>query len=191
MKKNVMWNAIGSMFNSFNSLFFLVLVTRINGVEAAGLFTFAFSTACLFYVIGTYSGRIFQVTDTDKSNDVNYFYSKIITCFIMIVTTVLFCILRGYSIDKFIIIFILCIFKMLEAFSESLYAIMQRNELLYKVGFSMFIKSLLSILLFFIYNFFSKDLTISSLLIVISNLIIIIFYDVPCVRKCNFKLSKF
>ena len=55
LKKNFIWNLIGSTINSFTSLIFLIIVTRINGIEAAGIFTFAFSTACLFYIIGIYS----------------------------------------------------------------------------------------------------------------------------------------
>ena len=29
--KNFVWNILGTGFNSFNSLFFLIIVTRING----------------------------------------------------------------------------------------------------------------------------------------------------------------
>ena len=52
-KKNVIWNILGTGFNSFNSLFFLIIVTRINGTTNAGIFTIAFSTACILYIIGT------------------------------------------------------------------------------------------------------------------------------------------
>ena len=48
LKKDFIWNMIGSTFSSFNSLFFLIIVTRINGSNEAGIFTFAFSTACYF-----------------------------------------------------------------------------------------------------------------------------------------------
>ena len=66
-KKNVLWNMIGASSNAFTSLIFAIVVTRINGLEEAGIFTYAFATACLFYVIGIYAGRAFQVTDiTEK-----------------------------------------------------------------------------------------------------------------------------
>ena len=79
MRKNFFWNIIGSTLCAFNSLFFMITVTRINGEDVAGLFTFAFSTACLFYIIGIYSGRTYQVTDNDKLvSDSDYIYSKLL-----------------------------------------------------------------------------------------------------------------
>ena len=41
-KKNVIWNMIGTTFNAFNSLFFMMVVTRINGLANSGVFTLAF-----------------------------------------------------------------------------------------------------------------------------------------------------
>ena len=58
-KKNFVWNMIGATVNSFTSLIFMIVVTRINGTKEAGIFTFAFSLACLLQVISNYSGRTF------------------------------------------------------------------------------------------------------------------------------------
>ena len=114
LRKNVIWNIIGSTFSSFNSLLFLIIVTRINGVDMAGIFSFAFSTACLFYIIGIYSGRTFQVTDNNKEiNDSDYLNCKIVTCTIMFLVSIIFCMVRGYSFNKFIIIEFLVCFKMI------------------------------------------------------------------------------
>ena len=33
LKKNVIWNTLGLTFNSFNSLFFLIIINRINGID--------------------------------------------------------------------------------------------------------------------------------------------------------------
>ena len=65
MKKNVIWNAIGTTFNSFNSLFFMIIVTRMNGIDQSGVFTMAFSLACLFCIFAGYEGRVYQVTDVN------------------------------------------------------------------------------------------------------------------------------
>ena len=61
-KINFIWNVLGTGLNSFNSLFLMIIVTRVNGVNDAGIYAIAFSTACVLYVIGTYVGRVFQVT---------------------------------------------------------------------------------------------------------------------------------
>ena len=40
LKKNVIWNTLGLTFNSFNSLFFLIIINRINGIDDGGIFSF-------------------------------------------------------------------------------------------------------------------------------------------------------
>ena len=42
-QKIFLWNAFGTSFNSFLSLFFLIIVTRINGIDESGLFSFYYS----------------------------------------------------------------------------------------------------------------------------------------------------
>ena len=36
--KNVIWNRIGASLTAFTSLFFAIIVTRINGTNDAGIF---------------------------------------------------------------------------------------------------------------------------------------------------------
>ena len=66
LRKNFIWNTIGSTASAFVSLFYMMIATRLNGIDDAGIFSFAFSTAAILLVIGTYSGRTFQVTDKNK-----------------------------------------------------------------------------------------------------------------------------
>ena len=70
LKKDLFWNTLGSTLNAFTSLFYMIIITRINGINDAGIFTFAFSTATLFYMIGIYAGRVFQVTDNTNTSDI-------------------------------------------------------------------------------------------------------------------------
>ena len=133
-KKNVIWNIIGATAYSFTSLIFAIIATRINGTNDAGIFTFAFATACWFYIIGIYSGRVFQVTDrTEKNSDTDYIYNRIITCALMLIISIIFSFIKGYDIYKIGVIVSLCAFKAIEAFSEVFYGIMQKNGELYKV----------------------------------------------------------
>ena len=90
-RKNFIWNILGTGFNAFNSLFFMIAVTRINGVDNAGIFTIAFSTACIIYIVGVYAGRIYQVTEPDKSiTDKEYIINRIITTVAMLILVILF-----------------------------------------------------------------------------------------------------
>ena len=162
VKKDFILNTIGTSINAFNSLFFMIIVTRVNGVSDAGIFTFAFSTAALFQIIGMYSGRIYQVTDNTKTSNEDYLVNKIITCSIMIFISILFILLRGYTGKKILVILILCIFRMLEDFSEVIYAYFQKQCQLYKVGISLILKNILGLVIFIIVDIITKNLIYST-----------------------------
>ena len=91
-KKNFLWNVIGMTCNCFNSLFFMILITRINSMDDAGIFTLSFSIACLVYYIGTYEGRVYQVTNVNDSiTDSDFIIHRAITCVMMVFISLMYC----------------------------------------------------------------------------------------------------
>ena len=177
-KKNFIWNTLGTGLNAFNSLFFMIAVTRINGVDNAGVFTIAFSTACIIYVIGIYAGRIYQVTEPDKTiTNKEYIVNRITTTILMIILVIVFCLIRQYTAFKTTIFILLTTYKALEAFSEVIYGILQKNEKLDKVGKSLFFKSIISIILFVLVDYITKNLIIAICAMLLANIMMIIFYD--------------
>ena len=177
-KKNFIWNILGTGFNAFNSLFFMIIATRVNGIEQAGVFTLAFSTACILYAIGLYAGRVYQVTELDnKISDKDFIVNRIITCFSMIIFLILFCMFRKYDLEKAVIFLLLTVYKALDAFSDIIYGILQKHDKLDIVGKSLFVKSLLSIILFLIIDLLIKNMIISIISMIIVYIIIIFIYD--------------
>ncbi len=191
-KKNIVWNLIGSTFSSFSSLFFLIAVTRINGVNEAGIFNIGFSVACLFFTVGCYSGRVFQVTDTNKKTDDSaYFYSKIITALLMLVISFIYCFAKDYSMHKSIILISLTVYKMCEAFADGMYAIIQKKDELYKVGRSLFVKAIIGISLFILTDHLTKSMFAAIMMLNLVNILGIFIYDKKNLKLVKFKLNKF
>lgn len=190
--KDFIWNTLGTGLNSFNSLFYLIIVTRINGMNDAGIFSIAYSTALILYTIGLYSGRLCQVTDTEnKVKDKDYILNRTITCILMIILGAGFLVIKQYPAYKTTIFILLCIFKATEAFAEIIYGIMQKNELLYRVGQSLTIKSLIGIILFLIIDLSTHDLVLACISMIIVNISTIIFFDFILIsNKLIDKVSK-
>lgn len=177
-RKNFIWNILGTGFNAFNSLFFMIAVTRINGVDNAGIFTIAFSTACIIYIVGIYAGRIYQVTEPDKSiTDKEYIINRIITTVSMLILVILFSVIREYDIFKSTVFLLLTTYKALEAFSDVIYGILQKNEKLDIAGKSLFFKSLISVIAFVAIDLITKNMIVSIISIILVSLLILIFYD--------------
>lgn len=182
--KNFIWNIVGTGLNSFNSLFFLIIVTRINGINDAGIFSIAYSTALILYTIGLYSGRLCQVTDIEnKVKDKDYIVNRMITCILMIVLAIGFVFIKQYSPYKMGIFILLCVYKATEAFGEILYGIMQKKDLLYQSGQSLTIKSLGGLLIFFLIDYFTHNLILACTAIIVLNLVTILLFDFLLVCK--------
>lgn len=190
-KKNFIWNFLGLTINSFSSFFFLIIVNRINGQHDAGIFTYAYSLICLFYVIGIFYNRAFQIADTKpKYTNREYLYSKILTCFLMMIITIFMIVVFKYNFYKSSIILILCLFRAMDAFSDVLYVFMQKEGNLYKSGISLFLKGLLGVIVFFLVDKFTNNLIYACISLPIVNILFIYFYDFMNVKKCIDKYAK-
>ena len=167
-RKNFIWNVLGTGLNAFNSLFFMIIVTRLNGVDQAGIFTIAFSTACIIYFVGVYAGRIYQVTELNKEiTDKEFIVNRSISTILMLILVILFSVIRGYNLYKSTMFLLLTLYKALEAFSDVLYGILQKNDRLEIVGKSFFMKALFSVILFFIIDYITKNMITSTISIIV------------------------
>ena len=180
LKKNFLWNFIGSTLNGFNSLFFMIIITRMNGVDDAGSFSLLFSLACLFYIIGGYAGRTYQVADKSGINsDDDYLAQRYITCGLMLAAGIIYCLVMKYDAMHALLLITLTVLKAIEAFSDVFYGLMQKKEKLYLAGMSASIKTVLSIAVFLIVDFLTKNIVMGFAAAVIVWLIVLFTFDQP------------
>lgn len=179
LKKSFFWNTLGSGLNSVNSLLLLIVVTRINGINRAGIFTLSFATACMFYFIAVYSGRTYQVTETDKEvNDSEYIINRLITSFIMILLSFLFALIYNYFNYKLVVFMLVCGFKCIDAICDVFHGILQKNNRLDTVGKSLLLRSILNILVFLIIDITTRRLIVSCISLIVTDLLILFTVDI-------------
>ena len=192
LKKNFFYNSVGSIIYSFTSLFYMIISTRVLGIDKAGIFTFAFSTANILQVLGIYAGRTYQVTEiNEKISDSDYYYNRIFSCIFMVIIGFMFCLYKDYTSTKFLVIIFLILYKMLDAFAEHYYAIIQKNNYLYKVGISLILKGIIGVLIFLIISLLTKNIIYSCLGLIITNFVITFLYDHNNARNVNQFISEF
>ena len=181
---DLLWYMGGLMLFGFTSLIYMIIVTRFVGIEAAGKFTFAFAVACTFYYVGVYFGKSFQITDTsNKYSDSDYIYNRITTCIIMMILTLLFCLIMGYGMDKTLLILALTVYRGADACVEGFHAIVQKKDRVYKVGVSIFFKTLLFVFAFLLSIIIFKDIIIASLVIMVLNIMYLLLVDYNIAKK--------
>ncbi len=189
--KNFIWNIIGSTAFGFTSLFFMIIVTRINGLDKAGIFTYCFANACIFWTIASYSGRTFQVTESDENiKDTDYFYNRITTGVFSIIAVTVFCLLTKSTAEKFVLSLLLTIYRAIEAIIESMHAVVQRNGELYKAGISLFFRTIILVIAFIVVDLITNNIIVTSGFLIVINLFFLFFIDYNNIKN-KFNKSKF
>lgn len=184
LKKDYFWNTIGVLLQNAISPVLLLVVTRVNGIEAAGLFSFAFSMSLLLYTLGMWGGRTYQVSDVKKEfQPRSYIMVRILLAILVLVITAVFCITNQYDAYKTSVIFAMVIFKLLESFADVLYGILQMNGQLYKSGKSLAVKAILGMIVFVAIDLLTNNILMGAFGIVAVNAVVFLCYDLPQTNK--------
>ena len=65
-KKDYIWNSLGSLLQSAISPVLLIVITRLNGIDDSGLFSFAISLSVVFWAVSLWGGRTYQASDVKR-----------------------------------------------------------------------------------------------------------------------------
>lgn len=183
-KKDYIWNSLGSLLQSAISPVLLIVITRLNGIEYSGLFSFAMSISIVFWAVALWGGRTYQVSDVKREfSSGGYIAVRFVTSLLVAVTAMMFCALSGYSTTKTGLIMILVGFKILESVADSLYGILQIQGRLYITGISLTMKAVFGFGAFMLVDVLTKNIIYGTLAILLVNLLVIIFYDILWMRR--------
>ena len=175
-KQSVFWNMMSSGLNSIVSMLLLWVVTLLNGVSDAGIFSLGFSTSQMMLTIGNYGMRNYQATDvTNKYSIKVYESSRIITNIIMMISVLGFVWFEGYYFEKALITILLCLLKVTDAFDDVYGGYYQVKGRLDISGKIMSIRIGAYVLGFILTLIFTHSLILSCLIsIIISSIVLIV-----------------
>ena len=127
------WNSASGLMFAMQSAVMLIVITRTNGLEDAGIFSIAYAIASLMSFIGEYGVKKYQVSDIkEKVSFTDYHSHRVITCLIMLIVFILYVgagYLRGqYSPIKFWVIIFVCLLKLVEAYADVFYGRYQQSR---------------------------------------------------------------
>ena len=159
--KQYLWNTIGVSINSFISLLYLIIVTRFNGLNHVGVFSFVFSFSLIIYAITSFGGRIYQVSDVDEFETTHYFSFRFISSLVGIIIALLYIILFDSFDNRFLLIVFWLLIRIIESFSDVIYGIFQRHHRIDLVGKSLVIKNVINLLVFLFFILLQDQLWIS------------------------------
>ncbi len=193
-KEKFIWNMLGSLSNAISSLVLSICVNRILGSNSGGIFAFAYANAQLMLTIGGFEVRPYQSTDVDEKYSFNsYFTLRILTCILMMVVSSVYIIFNGFSIEKGAIVFILALFKMVEALTDVFAGRFQQKDRIDISGRLFFIRVVSSTIVFILLAAITNSLIIASVGLFVTSFTLFWVYDCRYIfkeDKSNIKLQK-
>lgn len=166
-KSAYLWNTSAAMLNAFQTVFILMLISRIDPIIDAGVFPIAFAIGNLMMTIGKYGIRQFQVSDVEeKYNFKEYLYFRIVTSVAMILASfiyVLYNYLTGlYNIEKCTVIILICLAKVVDAFEDVIHGMFQQKMRLDIAGKILTIRLFTYIISYLAVYLFTHNLVVTS-----------------------------
>ncbi len=183
-KKDVLLNTLGNVAYLGALWLMSILVVRFSGYEDAGLFALAMTTSNIYVSLASYSIRLYYASDISHNfSDSQYILSRIFTVGSSMLICVLSSLVVGYNAVEMLAIVLFYVYKSAEMASDILFGTLQRYGKLYLSGYSLIVKSILSLLLFSGVLYATKNLLLTLLLMAILSVAILIFVDVRMVKR--------
>lgn len=192
--KIFLWNILGSLASAAISTLLLLSVTRTLNNYDSDVFSIAYAVGNLLITVATFQVRDFQATDVkEKYSFNNYFSTRLLTNIVMILVAIVYIFLHRYDFYKALSVFLICLYRVSDALSDVFQGLFQQHERLDVAGKSLFYRNILIFLVFTLALIFTKNLSVSIIVMVLSSFLFIFCFDFPLSRyfeKINlFELS--
>lgn len=159
-RNSTVWNVVFCGLNSLQSAIMMLTVVRICGVELGGIFSIGYATGQLMYTVGSYSFRNYHATDIGYAYSFSdYSWARALTCALMALVSILYCVLRQYDVFKACVVLLACLLKLLEAVEDLYHGELQRFGRLDIAGRAGTLRVLLNDAVFLLVMLASRDVT--------------------------------
>ena len=191
------WNAINAMLSALQCPVCLMFITRLGGMKDAGVFSIAFAVASLMLYIGLYGLRRFQASDVNEEfRFQDYNGMRFITCGAMIAASAGYCLygfaFNDYSPEKAAVVFLVCVLKLVQAYTDVIHGNMQQKGRLDVATKSSSIRYVLEVAAIIVTLFFTGDLMISVFLSAVVSVAVMMLTTVAAGRKyCDTYIPRF
>ena len=181
------WNTLSATMLAMEGPLILAVVSRTNNATDLGILSIAFSIANLMMYVGQYGLRRYQASDIkEKFSFGEYHGMRIVTCALLVIASLAYCIYGrafiGYSAVKFAVILIICMLKMLVAYSDVFHGNMQQKGRLDVASKSTTIRYTAEIIIFSGMLMQTHDLLLSAAVCTLSSAVIMVLLSMNACR---------
>ncbi len=172
------WNMAGSLTYSISSVILLMVVSRLTSARDADTFSIAYSIGQLLSTIGFFQVRNYQATDIqEKYSFQDYLAFRILTNVVMIFSIAVYCAAKGYTGEKLLVVWILCLYKGAESFADLAQGMFQQKERLDLAGRSIVYRMVISMALFLTTLAVTHNLVTGCVVLLVSAVLCMLAFD--------------
>ena len=184
LKKNYIWNTLGSFANALASALLLIVVTRSLGTYMGGIFSLAYALGQQFQVLGAFEIRPYQATDTIKKYSFGtYLAARIVTCIAMLLSLIAYAIYsNGFSVDAALLLGI-AMLKCFDAFEDVYHGMFQQRGRLDIAGRAFFFRTCVTFISFCIGCIVAGNLGTACLLAIAASSVATVALNFPYVKQ--------
>lgn len=160
--KNMSWTVFGNIYYSLSQWFMLIILAKLGTPELMGIYMLGLAITAPIIFFFEMDLRVILVTDAKQSVKFSHYLgTRMISLLFAILTICLVAILFDYSLLTMCIIIIIGLAKVSESISDIIHGQLQRYERMDFISISHIIKGTLTLLIFFLLLFFTKNLAIA------------------------------
>ena len=127
-RNSILWNMVASLLYSFQSAVLLLAVTRLAGLEMAGMFSIAYAVSQMFSSIGSFAMREYQASDTNRKYSFDkYMTFRVCSILIMLIMCIGYSAICGYSGQKLVAILLFLGYRVTDVAEDVLHGELQRS----------------------------------------------------------------
>ena len=165
-RDSYVWNTLSATMFALQSAIVLIIITRTNGLDDAGIFSMAYAVGSLIYYLGEYGVRKYQVSDVREELSFSDYHShRVVVCVMALVASMVYVVYcqktKGYSSYKAYIVLMICLIKIVEAYSEVFFARYQQVGRLDVSAKTNLYRTCLGMLAFMISLLITRNMTVS------------------------------
>lgn len=182
-RSTYVWNTVSATVLAMQGPVIQAVVSRTNGQADLGVFSIAFSVATLMMYVGQYGIRRFQASDVKEQFSFEEYHGmRIITCIALMIASLAYCLygrsFKGYSDTKFAVIFMVCMLKMIMAYSDVYHGNMQQKGRFDVAAKATAIRYSAELVIFCLMLIFTHKLLLSAVVTVSCSIVMMVILSV-------------
>ncbi|MBR3241295.1 MAG: oligosaccharide flippase family protein [Parasporobacterium sp.] len=184
IKKNIVWNSVGTFVMFFCQWLMMVLVVRLSGYSDSGILSLSVSCGNVFLIIAAFGVKTFQVSDVkDKYKDGEYYGAKLITILFTVAAGLVWTFVSSYEGVEKTSILLYMVYIMVYSYSDAVYGALQKKWRLDIAGISMCIRNIAALVIFCLVIWLTKEIRYALVAILAASLAVLFFYDLPAAKR--------